>query len=48
MLFKVNYDLWIKTYEKNIKPLPKWWYNEDYRKEEYKKFETWQLTGVVK
>tara|TARA_R100001086_G_scaffold248384_1_gene185208 strand:- start:705 stop:851 length:147 start_codon:yes stop_codon:yes gene_type:complete len=48
MLFKIDYDLWVKVHEKNIKPLPSWWCNEDYRKAEYKKFESWQLTGEVK
>jgi hypothetical protein len=48
MKVEITYKYWVNAYKKNIKPLPAWWNNEERRKEEYKKFKAWQLTGEIR
>jgi hypothetical protein len=38
MKLEITYKDWINAYEKNIKPLPAWWNNEELRKKEYDSF----------
>lgn len=47
MKVEITYKDWINAYEKNIKPLPSWWNNEELRKKEYDSFRMFCLTGKV-
>ena len=47
MKVEITYKDWINAYEKNIKPLPSWWSNEELRKKEYDSFRVFCLTGKV-
>ena len=34
----ISYEDWMETYEKNIRPLPRWWKDAEQRMRNYKDF----------